>query len=106
MTGDPTCIGCGKRLHWDAEYHHWLDDDRYDCDDHEGWHIPGPIPGWRGSEQTIIPGDDGVIRECDHCGQVKPCREMPDPFVRDVYNETTEDSWWCTDCYVDRADEV
>lgn len=50
--------------------------------------------------------DDGFEHECDHCGKVKPCREMPDPFVLDVHNERTEDSWWCMACYTDRVYEI
>lgn len=38
------CRGCDRPLYWDVDYDHWLDEDRYDCDDPDshGWHIPRP----------------------------------------------------------------
>ena len=51
----------------------------------------------------LLGGTDGA--KCDRCGEVKEVEWLPDPFINDVYDE--EDlSYWCEECYSDRADEV
>lgn len=45
--------------------------------------------------------------ECDHCGNVRPCRYTDDPFVAEVYPEDEpRSSWWCGTCWSNRKDEV
>jgi len=44
-------------------------------------------------------------RKCDECGEKKPCKRMPDPFLEDVYGETAI-KWLCYDCYCRLLDEI
>jgi hypothetical protein len=50
--------------------------------------------------------DEHVETECERCGEVRPCLQRSDPFLLDVYDETTRPDWWCDPCFVDRADQI
>jgi hypothetical protein len=39
-----------------------------------------------------------VLRKCQYCKQVKDCRQGPDPYLLNVFDET-EIVWLCDACY-------
>ena len=52
--------------------------------------------------------DDGLTNtaECGRCGKVRPVQLLADPFMSEVYGETTESTYWCRECYLDRREQV
>jgi hypothetical protein len=44
--------------------------------------------------------------ECDHCGELHWCMRDCDPLMEEVYDERTEDSYWCRDCWQERRDDI
>lgn len=53
-------------------------------------------------------GDGTTVEaECQHCGKVKPCQFLPDPFIAEIYPDDENDpEWWCRDCYEHRSYEI
>ena len=52
-------------------------------------------------------GEDVAVAECSQCGETRPCRFVPDPFIAEVYPEDKpEPRWWCGTCFSNRKAEV
>jgi len=53
--------------------------------------------------------EEGVRQEidglCDHCHLLKLVEYIADPYLEEISGEI-EISWWCNDCYIDRADDI
>jgi hypothetical protein len=48
--------------------------------------------------------DEGT---CDHCGKTKRCTLTVDPYIREIWpDEENNQTWWCHDCYSDRAADI
>lgn len=44
---------------------------------------------------------------CDHCGRVRKCEHLPDPYIAEVSpEEPNTSSWWCYPCFSRRKDDV
>jgi len=51
--------------------------------------------------------DWGERGKCDHCdAENVPVHRSCDPFLKEVHDETTEESDWCEDCYDRRSEDI
>lgn len=50
-------------------------------------------------------GEGSTETTCDHCGQMRPCLHVDDPFMAEIHDEY-KPSWWCRPCFSDRKDDI
>jgi len=56
--------------------------------------------------KTCNEEENEQIGTCDQCGKEDCVFLANDPFMEEIYNEITEEEWWCDECYQNGLDKI
>lgn len=52
------------------------------------------------------PNREPALAKCDHCGKMAVCRLASDPYVEELNERITEESFWCDDCWREAVESI